>query len=227
MDQIGNRIRPLAELVVFADLGIAPDTVALHARELERLPELLVVLVLRRGEHIVHVAGVIFAEFERVGNRQLGIKDRPPREREQHAEALIGGVRTLCGKYVQILSQDLRPRDPPFIVCLGGSDLLFRLGLLDCGLRLSVLPNRRGHQPGHTDDEGRQEGRIILDKLAHARGLWFIVLGSLVFGAHGLSIPPMARLCEVALLPSESLLLCLFLLVFDSLLLQALDAIVL
>jgi hypothetical protein len=61
------------------------------------------------------------------------------------------------------------------------------------GLRLPVLPDRRGHQPGHADDEGRQKGRIVLDELAHSRGMDVVVLGGFVFVAHGRSITHLPR----------------------------------
>jgi hypothetical protein len=177
VQQVRDRLRTFAQLVVLADLGLAADAVALHARQPEGLAELLVVLVLGGGQHVVHVLGVVLAELKGVGNRQLGIEDGTAGEREQHAETLIRRVRALRGEHVQVLGQDLRPRDPPFIVRLGGRDLLFRLGLPERGLRLPVLPDRRGHQPGHADDEGRQKARIVLNELSQARGMDTSCLG--------------------------------------------------
>ena len=57
---------------------------------LKRLRELVVVLLRGRLQHGAHVVRVVLAQLQRVRNRQLGIEDRPARQRQQHAEALVG-----------------------------------------------------------------------------------------------------------------------------------------
>ena len=137
LEHLGDRVGALGELVVLADLGGLLDAVALQAGELEPLRQLAVVLLRRRLQDGAHVAGVVLPQLQRIRDRQLGIDDRPARQRQQHAEALIGAARPLRRQHVQVLRQDLGARDPPVVLGLGARDRLLatapaRSAICDC-----------------------------------------------------------------------------------------------
>ena len=106
------------------------DAEPLQAGQLEALRELLVVLLPGRLQHRAHVGRVVLAELHRVRDGQLGIDDRAARERQQHAEPLVGAAGPLRRQDVQVLGEDLGARDPPVVLGLGLGDRLLGPRLL-------------------------------------------------------------------------------------------------